>query len=60
MIMQIDNIELIESIKKLLSKERIDFWDELSIAEKEEIEKGIQQLDNNERIPFDEYIQNLS
>jgi len=42
-------------LKNLIKSTKLDFWDELSASEKEEIQKGIQQLNNNERISFDEF-----
>ncbi len=56
MIMNIDNIEFIENLKKLIKRENTDFWDELSLVEKKEIEKGIAQLDNNEKISYDDFL----
>jgi len=60
MIMNIDNIEFIENLKKLIKRENTDFWDELSLVEKKEIEKGIAQLDNNEKISYDDFLKKIS
>jgi hypothetical protein len=60
MIMNIDNVEFIENLKKLISRERTDFWDELSLSEKKEIEKGIKQLDKNERISYNNFLKKIS
>jgi len=60
MIMSIENIEFIENLKKLIKREKTDFWDELSLSEKKEIEKGITQLENNERISYDDFLKKIS
>jgi len=60
MIMNIDNVEFLENLKKLINREKTDFWDKLSLSEKKEIEKGIKQLDNNERISYDNFLKKIS
>lgn len=50
MILSIDNIEFIEKLKSFVKKERKDFWSMLTLSEKNEIEKGIRELDNGEKI----------
>ncbi len=59
-IMDIDNIETIEYLKKILKPNRSDFWNDLSLIEKKEISKGIHQLNQNQRISFDDYIKKIS
>ena len=59
MIMQIESIDFVESLKKIIMRKKVDFWDELTGVEKEEIEIGIKQLDNKERISFDDYMQRI-
>jgi len=59
MIMQIESIDFVESLKKIIMRKEVDFWDELADVEKEEIEIGIKQLDNKERISFDDYMQRI-
>ena len=39
------------SLKK---KKEVDWWDEISVDEKEEIEEGLKQADNDELIPHEE------
>lgn len=41
-------------VARLLSNEKVDFWDELSYEEKEAIEEGIAQADRGELISHDE------
>jgi len=60
MILNIENERLIERITKFISNESIDFWDELSVDEQEEIALGLKQLDNGEQISFEEVLKKIS
>lgn len=46
---------IIQQIENLL-KPKVDFWDELSEQDKANIKKGIQELDNGQRINFKQFI----
>ena len=56
LILSIENENLITKIKEFVQNEKIDFWDELSLFEKKEIEQGIKQLDNGKRVEFDTFL----
>ena len=60
MILSIDNIEFIEKLKSFVKKERKDFWSELTLSEKNEIEKGIRELDNGEKIAYNDFLKKIS
>jgi len=60
MILSIDNIEFIEKLKSFVKKERKDFWSELTLSEKNEIEKGIRELDNGEKIAYNDFSKKIS
>ena len=60
MILSIDNIEFIEKLKSFVKKERKDFWSELTLSEKNEIEKGIRELDNGEKIAYSDFLKKIS
>ncbi len=60
MILSIDNIEFIERLKSFVKKERKDFWSELTLSEKNEIEKGIRELDNGEKIAYSDFLKKIS
>ncbi|WP_299665435.1 hypothetical protein [uncultured Polaribacter sp.] len=47
-ILDIENPELIEKFVNLLKKEKKDFWDELSLSQKVEIEKADLEILNEE------------
>jgi hypothetical protein len=57
MILDIDDPAILESIKNLLKKEaETDFWNTLSIKEKEDIEKGITEIENCDTVEYVEYM----
>lgn len=60
MILGIENPKLINRLKKYLEKETVDFWDELSEPEKKEIKRGISQLNEGNRIAFDDFLKKVS
>ena len=60
MILSIDNIESIEKLKSFIKKERKDFWSELTLSEKNEIEKRIRELDNGEKIAYNDFLKKIS
>ena len=60
MILGIENPQLINRLKNYLEKETVDFRDELSEAEKEEIKLGISQLNQGDRIAFDDFLKKVS
>jgi len=59
-ILNIENDKFIEKITKFIQKEKADFWDELSFAEQEEIEKGITELNNGKRVEFNDFLKKIS
>lgn len=60
MILNIENDKFIEKIKDFIQKENVDFWDELSLSEQKEIEKGIEELDKGKRIEFNDFLKKIS
>lgn len=60
MILNIENDKFIEKIKDFIQKENVDFWDELSLSEQKEIEKGIEELDKGKRIEFNDFLKKNS
>ena len=58
MLLETENPEIIASIKKIFSKEKVyDFWDDLSAEQKDEIEKASLEIDNEEVIEYDLFMQ---
>ncbi|MFL9832029.1 hypothetical protein ABS764_14350 [Flavobacterium sp. ST-87] len=60
MILNIENEKFIEKIKDFIQKEAVDFWDELSLSEQKEIEKGIEELDKGKRVEFNDFFKKIS
>ena len=59
-ILGIESVELVEKLRAFVVNEKIDFWDKLSMSEQEEINQGIKELDNGDRISFDDYLKKIS
>jgi hypothetical protein len=57
MLLDTENPKIIESIKKIFKKEKSsDFWDELSIEQRKEIEKASLEIKNGEVTDFDSFM----
>ena len=59
-ILNIENDKFIEKITEFIQKEKVDFWDELSVAEQKEIEKGIKELNKGKRVELNEFLKKIS
>lgn len=60
MILNIENDKFIEKITEFIQKEKIDFWNELSLSEQKEIEKGIKELNKGKRVEFNDFLKKIS
>lgn len=54
MILDIEDSSMINKIRKMISREKNDFYDNFSEDEKLEIQYGIDQLDRGESISWEE------
>jgi len=59
-ILNIENDKLIEKITEFIQKEKVDFWDELTATQREEIENGIAELNKGKRIEFNDFLKKIS
>lgn len=59
-ILNIENDKFIEKITEFIQKEKVDFWDEFSVAERKEIEKGIKELNKGKRVAFTDFLKKIS
>jgi hypothetical protein len=60
MLLDTESPEIIESIKNIFKKENSsDFWNELSLAEQNEIKQGIEELDNGKRISYESFLNKI-
>lgn len=60
MILNIKNEKFIEKIADFIKKEKVDFWDELTLTEQKEIEKGIKELDKGKRVSYNDFLKKIS
>lgn len=60
MILNIENDKFIEKIKEFIQKEKVDFWNELSLSEKKEIQKGIKELNKGKRVEYSDFLKKIS
>ena len=59
MILDTDNPSILSSIKRVFtSSKKVDFWDSLPQAQKEEILKGIEEVENGETVDYEDFIKN--
>lgn len=58
MLLDTDNPKIIESIKKIFKKEKTsDFWDELSLQQRKEIENASLEIENGEVTDYESFMQ---
>lgn len=50
LLFQTQEESILKKLKSVFEEEQIDWWDEMSISEKEEIETGLKQADKCEYI----------
>jgi len=61
MILDIENYEFIQKVTDFIKKnEKADFWNDLSLTEQKEIKRGIEELDNGERIAYKDLLEKIS
>lgn len=52
-----DDLSIILAVKKLLTKKKKDWWDDLTEVQKEEIKEGERQIERGEYSDFESFIQ---
>ena len=58
MLLDTENPKIIESIKKIFKKAKTaDFWDDLSVEQRNEIEKASREIENGEITDYESFIQ---
>ena len=60
LILNINNSEFIDRVSNYIKNEKSDFWNDLSLAEQNDIRKGISDLNNGKRIEFSEFLKKIS
>jgi len=57
MLLDTENPKIIESIKNIFKKEKtVDFWTELSLEQKNEIEKASIEIENGEITDYESFM----
>ena len=59
-ILAIENSDFIQKVADFVNTEKVDFWNELSITEQNEIREGINELDNGKRVSFESFLKKIS
>lgn len=59
-ILENENSEFIQRVADFIKKEKIDFWNELSLSEQKEIKNGIKELDNGKRVSYESFLKKIS
>lgn len=59
-ILETENTDFIQRIADFVKKEKVDFWDELSLSEQSEIKQGIEELDKGKRVSYDSFLKKIS
>jgi len=60
LILDIDNTEFFQKVTNFIKNEKSDFWNDLSLAEQNEIRKGIEDLEEGKRIPYSDFLKKIS
>lgn len=57
MILETDNPGILESIKKLFKKEaKVDFWETLQQEQKDEIIKGLKEIEKGDVMDYEDFM----
>jgi hypothetical protein len=59
-ILDIENDKFIEKITEFIKKEKVDFWNELSLSEQKEIKEGIKLLDKGKRVAYTDFLKKIT
>ena len=57
LILETDNPGILSSIKRIFQiSKKVDFWDDLTQFQKDEILKGLEEIENGETVDYYEFI----
>lgn len=59
-ILETENTDFIQKVADFVKKEKVDFWDELSLSEQSEIKQGIKELDKGKRVSYESFLKKIS
>ena len=65
MSMRKSKLDLIETISDrintaLVEKEKVDFWEELTLSDQSEIKQGIEELNKGKRVSYESFLKKIS
>jgi len=61
LIIDTDNPGILSSIKRIFQiSKKGDFWDDLTQYQKDEILKGLEEIENGETVDYNEFIKNIN
>jgi len=58
-ILDTENTDFIQRIADFVKKEKVDFWDDLSLSEQSEIKQGIEELDKGKRVSYESFLKKI-
>ena len=57
MILDTDNPNILSSVKRIFTtSQKIDFWESLSQTQQAEILRGMEEIENNETVNYEQFI----
>lgn len=59
-ILETENTDFIQRLADFVKKEKVDFWDELSLSEQSEIKQGIEELNKGKRVSYESFLKKIS
>jgi hypothetical protein len=59
-ILETENTDFIQKVADFVKKEKVDFWDELTLSEQSEIKQGIEELDKGKRVSYESFLKKIS
>lgn len=51
---QIKDMAVVEKLKQFVKATELDFWDELTESQRQEIKRGMNELDRGEKVDYEE------
>jgi len=58
--LETENTDFIQKVADFVNKEKVDFWDELTLSEQSEIKQGIEELDKGKRVSYESFLKKMS
>ena len=59
-ILETENTDFIQKVADFVKKEKVDFWDELSLSEQSEIKQGVEELNKGKRVSYESFLKKIS